>query len=359
MHGGGDGACCGNKVSSTSAMIAKSMQGVMHRIHSTYTCTCTPTHMAAAAKGSERVESVPASNDDAAPLAGLGLPASLEQVFPGIAIVPDFAQNVLGVAPAELQESLERGYPVRQEGDEIAWGGVQWVAGDNAALKYRGNVLKRGKIWLQRGKLSDVGFRRYFYTGWQWKVLPATADVADCAEMSPVADAYDAWCDTHGLPRANHYIVTRYEDGQHNIGFHYDKPKDIAAGSLITVVKTGAHARPFELRRLATEGEDQGKILPFFSRELAPGTAVVMTLEANLATQHGVPVVADRPLGPSGSIVFRTITTTISEQEVRKKLGMAISAPDSGASGLARDFQSQKRDAIAARQSAGAKKARK
>jgi hypothetical protein len=251
-------------------------------------------------------------------------PACFEQVFPGIWICPDFAQTVLGVDPTDLQDSLERGYPVRHEGDAIAWGGVQWVAGDNAALKYRGNVLKRGKIWLQRGKISDVGFRRYFYTGWQWKVLPATADVAECQELSPVADAYDAWCDMHGFQRANHYIVTRYQDGQHNIGFHYDKPKDIAVGSLITVVKTGAHARPFELRRLAAEGEDQSKILPFFSRELTPGTAVVMTFDANLATQHGVPVVADRPLGSSGSVVFRTITTSFSEQEVLKKLGLHV-----------------------------------
>ena len=44
-------------------------------------------------------------------------------------------------------------------------------------------------------------------------------------------------------------------------------------------------------------------------RVLAPGTAVIMTLEANLKTKHGVPAVAEA--GSSGSIVFRTITDRV------------------------------------------------
>ena len=51
----------------------------------------------------------------------------------------------------------------------------------------------------------------------------------------------------------------------------------------------------------------QSKVKPFFSQVLAPGTAVIMTLEANLETQHGVPELKTK-VGPSGSIVFRTIT---------------------------------------------------
>jgi len=40
-----------------------------------------------------------------------------------------------------------------------------------------------------------------------------------------------------------------------------------------------------------------------------PGTAVIMTLEANLMTQHGVPEV--EKAGPSSSCVFRTITERV------------------------------------------------
>ena len=74
-------------------------------------------------------------------------------------------------------------------------------------------------------------------------------------------------------------------------------PSTIRPGSLITVVKTGAHGRPFRLELL------DGTLL--MERVLPPGTAVVMTLEANLATKHGVPAVAHA--GSSGSVVLRTI----------------------------------------------------
>ena len=113
-------------------------------------------------------------------------------------------------------------------------------------------------------------------------------------------------------------------DGAHHIGWHYDKPKSIQSGSLITVVKIGSHGRPFQLRdRVFLEkqpGEDekgfkkrsdkaQAIEKPFFDQTLAPGTAVIMTLEANLKTQHCVPVVDEA--GASGSLVYRTITERI------------------------------------------------
>jgi hypothetical protein len=139
-----------------------------------------------------------------------------------------------------------------------------------------------------------------------------------------VADRYDAWAAQVGYPSANHYIVTGYKDGEHSIGYHFDKPKSIREESLITVVKTGSHARPFQLRhRVALEklpGEDdkafkerlghaQNTEPPFFDRTLEPGTAIVMTLEANLMTQHAVPKVEEA--GPSGSLVFRTIDEVV------------------------------------------------
>ena len=221
-----------------------------------------------------------------------------------IFVVPRFAQDVLSADPAALQHSLEANYPVCGADEDIQPDTVQWVNGDNVALKYRGRSLKRAKIWLQRP--MEGGYRRYGYTGWQWKVLPATSSVERCAEVLPLADRYDAWATALGFPCANHYIATRYVDGQHNIGFHSDKAKDIAPGSLITVVKMGAHGRPFQV---CLPGEEKS---PFFSEVLAPGTAVIMTLEANLATKHSVPFYVEnkapvlagqplpaRPVGPT------------------------------------------------------------
>ena len=127
-----------------------------------------------------------------------------------------------------------------------------------------------------------------------------------------------------GYPTSNHYIVTRYEDERQNIGYHFDKPKSIAPNSLITVVKTGSHGRRFQLRDRAIVRQEPGEAqeafnkrkskaqdreLPFFDKDLPTGTAVVMTLEANLRTQHGVPEV--EKAGPSGSWVARSIVERV------------------------------------------------
>ena len=129
----------------------------------------------------------------------------------------------------------------------------------------------------------------YYYTGWQHNVQPATSDIGRRPEVTPVADMYDEWAARMGNPLANHYIVTKYVDGKHSIGFHCDTPYSIKNGSLITIVKTGTCARPFELRRRVADKTQQMATRPFFSEVLQPGTAVIMTLEANLQTQHGVP----------------------------------------------------------------------
>ena len=104
--------------------------------------------------------------------------------------------------------------------------------------------------------------------------------------------------------------MTHYVDGQHSIGMHFDKPVSIQAKSLITVIKTGEHGRPFRLETL------DGALI--MERVLAPGTAIVMTLAANLKTKHGVPAVAEA--GSSGSIVFRTITDRVAWGTLEKEL---------------------------------------
>lgn len=235
-------------------------------------------------------------------------------------VIPGFAQDILSCDPVALQRSLEANYPMVGKDQDIKPNTVQWVDGDNIALNYRGHDLKRSKMWAQKGDPREVGYTKYYYTGWQKDILPATFDVAACPELAPLADKYDEWVATVGYPNANHYIVTRYEDGKHSIGYHFDKEQSIAPNSLITVVKTGECGRPFQLRhrvapeRATDETDEAYKIRcdkaqdqeqAFFDKVLAPGTAVIMTLEANLMTQHGVPEVPS--CGPSGSWVARTI----------------------------------------------------
>ena len=51
---------------------------------------------------------------------------------------------------------------------------------------------------------------------------------------------------------------------------------------------------------------------------LTPGTAIIMTLAANLKTKHGVPAVKEA--GSSGSVVLRTITDRVSWVRLEKEL---------------------------------------
>ena len=81
---------------------------------------------------------------------------------------------------------------MRRAGDAIVAGNVQWVEGNNDALKYRGNALKRSKIWLQRGSPHEVGYFYYYYTGIQYAVVPAQTDWAACPEIGALVPKYDA-----------------------------------------------------------------------------------------------------------------------------------------------------------------------
>ena len=122
----------------------------------------------------------------------------------------------------------------------------------------------------------------------------------------------DALYESVGAKLANQAIVTRYRnEDKSGIGKHYDKPKSIVEDSLITVVKTGETGRTFNLY----EGDNEK---PTWSQVLPPGSALIMSLEANLATRHEVPADDEERCGDAGSIVLRTIEG-ISVAEIDKK----------------------------------------
>ncbi len=214
----------------------------------------------------------------------------------------------------EVQRQLETSYPVRRKDDEIVWGEAQWVEGDNAALMYRGRELRRGNMWFQEGDPKVLKrFLRYDYPGWQYRVLPATSDINRCPELKPTYDAYNALV-TSADPtwKANHVIVTHYKDAEAMIGMHSDRTRSIVAESLITVVKTGDVGRTFRITSLDGETE-------LFNEVVEPGDAIVMTLEANARTKHGVPELAGQVVAPSGSIVFRSIKEWYKWEDLEKR----------------------------------------
>ena len=67
-------------------------------------------------------------------------------------VIPKFAQEILGFDPSKLQTDLESNYSVVGRNEQIVPCKAQWVDGSNKALNYRGNELKRIKMWFSKRK---------------------------------------------------------------------------------------------------------------------------------------------------------------------------------------------------------------
>ena len=94
--------------------------------------------------------------------------------------------------------------------------------------------------------------------------------------MKTMFDAYYKWwdmqaCSEYSAP--NHAIVTMYKDGSDYIGQHQDKTADLDRDTLISVVKLGEDARPFEIVE-----KEYNRVL--FRDLLRPGDAVIMSRSA-------------------------------------------------------------------------------
>jgi hypothetical protein len=94
---------------------------------------------------------------------------------------------------------------------------------------------------------------------------------------------------------------------------HSDKTKSLGARGLISVVKTGSSARPFCI----TNADGSATL---FHEAVQPGDAILMTMAANAVTKHGVPPTDDPNVGPSGSVVFRTVTDELGWHEVEARI---------------------------------------
>ncbi len=231
-------------------------------------------------------------------------------------IWPNFLSDELGIDPAQIWKDLlavpmwpsNKPIPFRAQGDD-----PHWIPGTHKALHYRGNNVPRAKIWCQ----SDYadGLRRYGYTGWQHKISFATHAVEAVKPIHQFAERLNAGLVRSGHEPHNHWIATRYETEDDNIGLHSDKDRDFADNSFFAVVKLGS-PRPFAFRM-------SGSKEPFFTRELAAGTAIFVRCKApgaaNSIVQHGVPKVAN-PIGQSGSIVSRCIVTRVPWDQVRREV---------------------------------------
>lgn len=257
--------------------------------------------------------------------AALGL--APKEVYPGIIVTNGgFAKKVLGISPSSFIQSLDARVPVIGAHDAIDPGALQWVAGENINLHYRGNVLPRRKIWLQDGA-TDKNVLVYSYTGWMSTIAFATSDWNKDAELTDINAKYNAFAKKCGFDPANNDIITGYNDCDANIGYHYDKMRSLAMTGAISVVKMGSprrfcvRERLIPTRKLTKKEKEalqksQDKMPSLFDEVVESGALIFMTMEANYLTQHAVPKM-DAPVGLSGSIVFRTVDPKKYRKSVR------------------------------------------
>jgi len=189
---------------------------------------------------------------------------------------------------------------------------AKWVRGSHPALHYRGNALKRHKVWFQR---EGKGFYAYKYTGWQKKVLNATFRIKNgrFPKTCKLVRAMKRDCNQ------NHWIATVYENGEDYIGMHSDKMKTWVKGSKFQVIKWG-YPRIFLI--CLKDHDDVDKCTVLFRKILPAGTSIIVDSETNEITRHGVPVMEDCD-EISGSIVGRDIETFISFEESKKMVEQA------------------------------------
>lgn len=184
---------------------------------------------------------------------------------------------------------------------------ARWVLGSNPALHYRGNELKRHKVWFQE---NPDGVYLYKYTGWQKVVSNATFRIGKkrFPETKALVKLMKRKC------KQNHWIVTRYENGDDYIGMHSDKTKTWRKDSKFQVIKWG-HARIFRITLIDHEEVDKCTVL--FEKILPAGTSIVVDMKTNEITRHGVPIMKGN-VGISGSIVGRDIKTFVTFKEIKK-----------------------------------------
>ena len=110
-----------------------------------------------------------------------------------IFVVPEFAQNFLGIKdPKALLGELAH-YPVVGKDESITHTEVQWVSGDNRSLMYRGKVLKRGKHGKSRENLEGRAAKR---------------DDCHSADIGTVGGEKCGFCVKRGIPRCGVYPVS-------------------------------------------------------------------------------------------------------------------------------------------------------
>ncbi len=248
-----------------------------------------------------------------------------EKIIDDAVVIPNFVQDYLQLDVQKIFEDLQnipsvyagnekyqkKYYPPIEYKPKEA----QLIKGTHHALQYRGNALKRNKVWFQTD--IDKGYRKYYYTGWQQMISMAQCDIKAMPKSTQeLFNKLNSILPHNG--KMNHGIFTSYATGEDNIGAHSDKERDFKKDSWFIIIKLG-DARFFDFLE---KDKKTGKEEVIWHKKLPAGTALfVKSSTANKKTLHAVPPMEG--VGPSGSIVFRNIKTIVNWKKQKKEAAKA------------------------------------
>ena len=229
------------------------------------------------------------------------------QILQDTAIIPNFHQKYLGMTDDELVSlwnDLLNCKTNQTDDIKLDFKNPRWILGSNKYLNYRGNAIKRHKMWFQKENDLEKGIRKYNYTGWQWGITKAVYNTNSIDSLDKFVNKINDFLEI----KHNHWIVTKYNDNKDNIGFHSDKSKNWKDNSCFVIVKFG-EARPFQFSY-------NDKV--FYNEKLKQGTGLIIGMKANEIVKHGVPAIND-DVKVSGSIVGRAIEKHVNWNNVKKE----------------------------------------
>ena len=222
----------------------------------------------------------------------------------------------LGVNPVELLKTITQV--------------LDFIPREQPEMKYRGRPLKRDKFFLVRSNTNAEGdpmtYYKYSYPGFQYASLlhyrPFSA--------IPAFEALVVQLEKRLGCTFNHAIGTRYSLPTDEIGYHADKMLDIEPDTPI-VSLSFLDVREFHLRL-----KDSKELTPSHIQVLRDGDVFVLGPETNDKMEHAVPPVAretkvirmNGKFEPRVSIVLRQIRTSLTREQVLKKIKQASAAKE-------------------------------
>jgi hypothetical protein len=184
--------------------------------------------------------------------------------------------------------------------------GAEFIPRSDRSALYRGHELRRSKIYV-----ADVPagiWPVYKFPGFQYRaVIDHYKYLHDVPWLQPVFAAVRA-TSIAGFPvTCNQAIVTLYLSGTDCIGWHSDKMTSIVDPSVIFDISLLGGDRTLCI----CESEDG----PITRIPMPHGSAVAFDTTFNKRYQHAV--LAEPGAAPRASIVFRDISTIMTEAAVR------------------------------------------